>query len=103
MRKHITASDKIVAKLLEKTALDELVYEGKDYESIYGIVRGHLNSGKFITAIERIKGDILREIRRELDIPSDAYVRRDHDGVSKLDYLIEKMMGEHLASGKIRF
>jgi len=77
------------------------VYHGEDLAAIHGIVRGHLVSAKFKNAIEAIKKDILKEIKRELEISKEAMVRRDFDGVTQLDWLIQTMIGEHLSDGKI--
>jgi hypothetical protein len=76
------------------------VYSGQDYEEIYGIVRGHLESPKFKNIMNGIKKDILKEIKQKLEIESHEEVRRDHDGVSQLNFLIEKMIGEFLSEGK---
>jgi len=86
-----------------QTVVADDVLADKDYEEIFGIVRGYVNTGKFQNLVRQMKTEILKEIKDKLAVDGTVEVRRDYDGISQLDWLIEKMIGEQLSKGKINW
>jgi len=78
---------------------DEKFISEKDLEDLIGEVRGFCNSGKMQSFIAQAKKEILKGV----SLKGDEMVRRDYDGVSSIDYVIEKMIGEFLSDDKINF
>lgn len=44
---------------------------------------------------------IFQKIKKELNLDANVFVRREYDGVTQLNWLIEKMMGELLSHEEI--
>lgn len=75
---------------------------GSDYADIYEIVGDYCNSEKFSGAIKKMKEEVLKEITKKTRLKAHDEVRRDFDGATELDWLVEKMFGEYLTNnGKI--
>lgn len=60
-------------------------------------VTDRMNSTEFKVFIR----DITHQITRDLKVEPHALLRRDHDGISTAEFLIEKMIGEVLSTGRI--
>lgn len=77
--------------------------EDSNYEKIYPIVKDYVATDKFNKAISLIKDEILKKIKDKLGFSADTEIKRDYDGNSQLDWLVEKMVGEFLAEEKIKW
>ncbi len=59
----------------------------------------HWNRGNNIRAFDHVCRDILKES----DLDRNDTIRRDHDGISHVDVLIEKMIAEIITEGEPNF
>jgi len=73
-----------------------------DYADMYEIVGDFCNSPKFSSTIDQLKAEVLKEIQEKMNLKATDEIRRNHDGVSTVGWLVEKMFGEYLSNnGKI--
>ena len=75
---------------------DRLPSNGEILVELHNAVRSSFDRKRSIDSIVKT---VLKETRLEKHVE----IRRDHDGVSSAEYLVEKMIGEMLIEGSIKW
>lgn len=71
-------------------------------ESIVADLMDAVNSRMESPSFKRSLRALVKELADEAGIELQTVLRREHDGCSSAEYLIEKMIGEKLAEGVIK-
>lgn len=68
-------------------------------EEVLNLVRDEARGKEFRQAVKNVVKRVVEKSGLEPATP----IRRDHDGVSSLDWLVEKMLGEYLKNERINW
>jgi hypothetical protein len=85
-------------KIGQSVTANEIELTDKDLEDLVGEVRGWCTDH-----LPKILREAKASILKRVHLTGNEVMRRDHDGNTQVDWLIEKMIGEHLKNGKINF
>ena len=85
-------------KIGQSVTAAEIELGEKDLEDLVGEVRGWCTDH-----LPKILREAKATILKQVHLTGKEELRRDHDGNSQVDWLIEKMIGEYLKNGKINF
>ena len=75
----------------------------RDNNTTYDLLVELHNAVRSNMDLDRSIRSIIKKSLKDAEVERHVEIRRDYDGISSAEYLVEKMIGEMLSEGRIKW